>query len=199
MRIKKSTWLFYLVSFLLVAFDQVTKIFIKGFSIFGFTKQGFQIGESYNLLGDFVKLTYVENAGMAFGISFGPAKIILSLFSVTATFFLAYYLHKAAGYSKYLKLGVAIILAGALGNLIDRVFYGVIYGEAPLFYGKVVDYMQIDIPDINIFGLYYTHWPVFNVADSCITIGVIILLLFNKHIPSFSQVFGKSNKQIDEA
>jgi signal peptidase II len=196
MKFNKGTWFYYTISFLLIFFDQLTKVLVKGFSLFGFTKQGFQLGESYNIIGDFARITYVENAGMAFGISFGPAKIILSLFSIIASGFLAYYLNKISEFSKYLKLGVAFILAGAVGNLIDRVFYGVLYGDASLFYGKVVDYMQFDIPDINIFGLYYTHWPVFNVADSCITIGVVILLIFNKQIPSFSQVFLK--KQTNE-
>jgi len=189
---------FYILSLILVFIDQLTKILVKGFNLFGISVEGFRLGESVSLIGDFAQITYVENAGMAFGISFGPAKIILSLFSVFASGFLVYYLYKISEYSKYIKLGISLILAGAVGNLIDRVFYGVFYGEAPLFYGKVVDFMQIDIPDINIFGLYYTHWPVFNVADSCITIGVVVLLIFNKHIPSFSQVFREKKVIADE-
>jgi len=192
MKINGGSRSFFFLSIILVFFDQLTKLLVKGFNVFGITKEGFGLGESYSLIGEFAKITYVENAGMAFGISFGPAKIILSLFSILASGFLVYYLNKVSEYSRYFKLGVSFILAGAVGNLIDRVFYGVLYGEAPIFYGKVVDYMQFDIPDINIFGIYYTHWPVFNVADSCITIGVVLLLVFNKQIPSFSQVFKKN-------
>ncbi len=198
MKIEKHTWFYYLISLILVFFDQVTKILVKGINLFGISLNGFQLGESYKIIDDFVKITYVENAGMAFGISFGPAKIILSMFSILASCFLVYYLHKVSEYSKFLKLGISLILAGAVGNLIDRVFYGILYGEAPLFYGKVVDFMQIDIPDIDLFGIYYTHWPVFNVADSCITIGVVVLLIFNKHIPTFSQVFKKKYNNSDD-
>jgi signal peptidase II len=191
MKINKGIWSYYILSILLIIFDQISKVFIKGFNLLGLKWEGMNLGDSINVFGETVQLTFIENAGMAFGISFGPAKIILSLFSVIASCFLVYYLNKIYHYSRYLKLGVAIILAGAVGNLIDRVFYGVFYGEAPLFYGKVVDFVRVDIPDINIFGLNYTHWPIFNVADSCITIGVVILLIFNKHIPSFSEVFKK--------
>jgi signal peptidase II len=58
-------------------------------------------------------------------------------------------------------------------------FYGVFYGSDPLFYGKVVDFLQVDIPDITIWGEVYTHWPVFNIADSCVSIGVVMLLILS--------------------
>lgn len=195
---KKNTWCYYIISFFLISFDQITKLLVKGFNFLGIEKTGFELGESYNLIGDTVRITFVENTGMAFGISFGPAKVVLSLFSVAASGFLVYYLYKLSEFSKFVKLGIALILAGAVGNLIDRVFYGVLFGYAPIFYGKVIDFVQIDIPDIDFLGIYYTHWPVFNVADSCITVGVIVLLLFNKHIPSFSQVFKKVDVQKNE-
>jgi signal peptidase II len=76
-----------------------------------------------------------------------------------------------------------LILAGAFGNFIDRMFYGVIYGNSPLFYGLVVDFIQVDIPDITFNSITYTHWPVFNIADSCVSIGMVFLLFFNKFIP----------------
>lgn len=198
MKVNKGIWSYYILSIFLIFFDQISKILVKGFNLFGIKWEGMNLGDSINVFGEIVQLTYIENAGMAFGISFGPAKIVLSLFSVIASCFLIYYLNKIYNYSRYLKMGVSIILAGAVGNLIDRVFYGVFYGEAPIFYGKVVDFVRVDIPDVNFFGLNYTHWPIFNVADSCITIGVIILLIFNKHIPTFSEVFKKGEKISNE-
>ena len=65
-----------------------------------------------------------------------------------------------------------MILGGAVGNMIDRMFYGVLYGEAPLFYGKVVDFFDVDFPDIDLLGYQLTRWPVFNIADASVTVGV---------------------------
>jgi signal peptidase II len=73
-----------------------------------------------------------------------------------------------------------MILGGALGNLIDRVFYGVIFGDAPLFYGKVVDFLDMNFFDINLFGYQLTRWPVFNIADASVTLGVLLLLFFHR-------------------
>ena len=73
-----------------------------------------------------------------------------------------------------------MILGGALGNLIDRVFYGVFFGDAPLFYGKVVDFLDMNFFDINIFGYQLTRWPVFNIADASVTLGVLLLLFFHR-------------------
>ena len=172
MKLNKGIWTYYVLSIFLIALDQVSKLFVKGFNLLGIHWEGLNLGDSINILGETVQLTFIENEGIA-------------------SYFLVYYLNKIHYYSKYLKLGVAFILAGAVGNLIDRVFYGVFYGEASLFYGKVVDFVRVDIPDLNLFGLNYTHWPIFNVADACITIGVVILVIFNKHIPPFSEVFKK--------
>ena len=89
------------------------------------------------------------------------------------------------------------ILAGAVGNLVDRVFYGMIYGYAPIFWGRVVDFVQVDIPDINFWNIHYTHFPVFNVADSCVTVGVAFLLIFHNRIPSFAELKTKRAEEID--
>lgn len=198
MKIKKKIIGYYILALSLITFDQITKLCIKGFNFLGIEHTGMRIGETINVIGDKVQIIFIENAGMAFGISFGAGKIFLSLFSIIASVALVYYLYKLSEHSGFVKLGIAFILAGAFGNLIDRVFYGVIFSEAPLFYGRVVDFVQIDIPDINFLGLSYSHWPVFNVADACITIGVVTLLIFNKHIPPMKEIFAKDRNNINE-
>ena len=178
----KNTTL-YVTAFILVVLDQITKIMVKGFSLFGFDHQGMYLGESFNVLGDFLRITFVENPGMAFGVEFGAGKIFLTIFSLVASCGLVYYLHSIKQAHKFVRIGIMLILAGAFGNFIDRMFYGVIYGNSPLFYGLVVDFIQVDIPDITINSITYTYWPVFNIADSCVSIGMVLLLFFNKYIP----------------
>ncbi len=187
----QSSRTYFIIAIILVIFDQLTKIAVKGFNIFGIEHTGMMLGESIPLIGDFLRITFVENEGMAFGIKFGSGKIFLSLFSVIASIALGIFLHKLKQYSLFAKIPIMLIFAGAIGNLIDRVFYGVFYGESPLFYGKVVDFIQVDIPDVTIFGSTYTHWPVFNIADSCVTCGVILLILFHNKIPPLKEVFRK--------
>ncbi len=185
---------FFTLAFVLVLLDQATKIAVKGFSTFGVEHQGMFLGESISVIGDFLRITYVENSGMAFGLEVGSFKIFLSLFSVAASIVLIYYLYKISKFSNFVKTGVALILAGAIGNLIDRVFYGFLYSEASLLYGRVVDFIQVDIPDVTVFGVHYDHWPVFNVADACVTVGVIILIIFHKKIPTLKEISGQENK-----
>jgi signal peptidase II len=185
---------YYIIAIALVFIDQLTKIAIKGFSLFGIEHKGMSLGQSIPVIGDLLRITYVENQGMAFGIEFGILKILLSLFSVAASILLVILIKKLKDSDAYVKIGFALILAGAAGNLIDRVFYGVIYGGFPLFYGRVVDFLEFDIPDIELWGNLWTHFPVFNVADSCVTLGVIILLLFHKRIPNLSDLFKKYPK-----
>lgn len=175
--------LYLIIAFFLVLLDQVTKIFVKGFNLLGFLHSGMHIGESFPIIGDAVKITFVENPGMAFGVEFGSGKIFLTLFSLIASIGLIFYLRLLNKAHIYVRIAIMLILSGAFGNFIDRMFYGVFYGEGPLFYGLVVDFIQIDIPDITIGSLTYTHWPVFNIADSCVTIGMILLIIFNKHLP----------------
>lgn len=179
--------LFY--ALLLILLDQVTKIAVKGFSLMGFTHQGMFLGESISVIGEFLRCTFVENPGMAFGVEFGSGKIFLTLFSLIASIGLVYYLLTIESAKIQIRIAIMLILAGAFGNFIDRMFYGVFYGEGPLFYGLVVDFIQIDIPDIQLGQLVYTHWPVFNVADSCVSIGMILLLMYNRYLPyPFAQV-----------
>ena len=177
------------IAFLLIVFDQATKIAVKGFSLLGFTHPGMFIGESISVIGEFLRFTFVENPGMAFGVEFGSGKIFLTLFSLIASIGLVYYLLKIESAKIQIRIAIMLILAGAFGNFIDRMFYGVLYGEGPLFYGLVVDFIQIDIPDIQIGQFAYTHWPVFNIADSCVSIGMILILLYNRYLPyPFTQV-----------
>lgn len=199
---KKNTTLLFTVSFLLIVFDQVTKFLIKGFSFLGMSSEGFGYGEKVEVIGKAIQFTFVENPGMAFSIEFGAGKIFLSLFSIIASILLILYIRKIGDKPIGYKISVMLIFAGATGNMIDRVFYGVIYEYGPLFYGKVVDFILVDIPDINIFGKYYDYFPVFNVADSCVSVGIVLLLFYNKYIPTLSELMGKKNDnemtQIDE-
>ena len=193
---KNNSKYFYIAAIILILLDQTTKLFIKGFSFDGITYPGVPIGQNISVIGNFLQFTYVENSGMAFGITFGAGKIFLSLFSIIASIALGYYLYKLEGFSFWVKLGIMLIFAGAVGNLIDRVFYGLFFHEGPIFYGRVVDFVQVDIPDINFWIIHYTHFPVFNVADSCVSCGVVLLLIVHKKIPQFSKVFPKNKQEV---
>jgi len=199
---KQNTKLLFIVSILLIVLDQVTKFLIKGFSFLGFSSEGFGYGEKVEVIGKAIQFTFVENPGMAFSIEFGAGKIFLSLFSVIASILLVLYIRNIGDKPTGYKISVLLIFAGATGNMIDRVFYGVIYDYAPLFYGKVVDFILVDIPNIDVFGKYYDYFPVFNVADSCVSVGIVLLLIYNKHIPTLSELRGKEketdNIQINE-
>lgn len=184
----RSTRRFFVLSIVLILLDQITKIWVKGFTLFGIHHDGMFLGESHQLIGEAVRLTFVENPGMAFGVSFGWGKVFLTLFSLIAGCGLAWYLSKLRHHSTWVQLGISLLLAGAIGNFIDRAFYGVLYGEGALFYGLVVDFIQVDIPDVNWFGQVYTHWPVFNVADSCVSCGMVLLFILNKKIPMLNQL-----------
>lgn len=162
---------------MLVVLDQVTKVLVKGFDLFGIVHEGMFLGESRPLLGDALRLTFVENPGMAFGIEWGNAKIILTLLTIGIVLLIVRMIMQTPESARIVRFSLTLLLGGAVGNLIDRMFYGVLYGEGPLFYGKVVDFLQVDIPDVSLFGELYTHWPVFNVADSCVSVGVVTLLI----------------------
>lgn len=170
------------LSLLIVIADQLTKLYIKGISIpfLNINFDGMRYGQSKEVFGDFLKITFVENPGMAFGIEVGDSKLFLSLFSLVASIGILIYLYKVRKGHLLFRISLALILAGAVGNLIDRTFYGVIYGYAPLFYGKVVDFFNVDFFDFSLFGRTYERWPIFNIADSAVTIGVLSLIFFNR-------------------
>ena len=165
----------------IVVADQITKLLVKGFAVpvLGITHKGYQIGTSFSVVGDFIRLTYIENPGMAFGIDFG-GKMFLTLFSIAASVGIFLYLLRIRNESFIVRLSLAMILGGAVGNLIDRIFYGVIFGTAPLFYGHVVDFVDIDFFNLSFLGYNITRWPVFNIADASESVGVVVLLLFHR-------------------
>lgn len=186
---------YHLLAVILVLIDQITKIAVKGFSVLGFTHEGMRLGESIEPVGSLVRITFVENPGMAFGISWGEAKIVLTLLTVVIAAALWVYLVRLRDAHWTVRLAIGLLLAGATGNLIDRAFYGVLYGEGPLMYGHVVDFLQVDIPDITWFGQVYTHWPVFNVADSCVSVGIVLLLMFGGRLPESAGIQREQSEQ----
>ncbi len=171
------------LSFAVVIVDQVTKLMIKGFSIpfLNINFDGMYLGQMIPIFGNFFRFTFVENPGMAFGYDPGSSfKLIISIFSLAASIGLVFYLYIIRDKSWSLRISIALILGGAVGNLIDRTFYGLFYDYAPLFYGKVVDFFDVDFFDFTLFGRSYDRWPVFNIADAAVTVGVLVLLLFYK-------------------
>ncbi|MBS1904023.1 MAG: signal peptidase II [Bacteroidetes bacterium] len=158
----------YWVTAAIVVVDQLTKLLIKGASVFGFP--GMPLHSSKPFIDDILRITYVENPGIAFGINFPALKVFFSIFSGIAAIAIFVYLERnGSKLHKWDRLGLVMIMGGAIGNLIDRCFYGVIFGEERLFYGHVVDFLD--------FGYKTNWWPVFNIADSAVTVGVSILVL----------------------
>lgn len=173
------------LSFFVVIADQITKLLVKGFSIpfLNFNYDGMYYGQVIPVIGDFFRLTFIENPGMAFGYDPGSAfKFWVTLFSLAASIGLIVYIYLIRDKSFSLRLAIALILGGAIGNLIDRMFYGVIFDYAPLFYGKVVDFLDVDFFDFTLFGKTYDRWPIFNIADAAVSTGVLVLIFFyRKH------------------
>lgn len=150
------------------------------------------LGQEYKVLGDWFIIHFTENNGMAFGLEFGGefGKLALSLFRIIAVGGIGYGLHYLIQrkYHRGLILNVALIFAGALGNIIDSVFYGLIYGYETLFHGRVVDMLYFPILK-GTFPTWFPVWggepfeffrPVFNLADAAISVGVITILIFQK-------------------
>ncbi len=174
--------LFFTIAVLIT--DLFSKFYIKGITIpfLNIKLEGLYHGESISVLGDFFKITFIENPGMAFGFNPGSDfKLWISLFSLVACIGLLVYLYLAREKSLSLRIAIAMILGGAIGNLIDRMFYGIIYDYAPMFYGKVVDFLDFDFFNFSILGRNYDRWPIFNIADASVTVGVLILIFFYRH------------------
>jgi len=176
------------VTGIIVFLDQLTKLLVKGFSIsfLDFYHSGMQLGASIPILGDLVRLTFIENPGMAFGIDIG-GRLFLTIFSIIASGGILFYLYKIRDESLAVRAPLAMILGGAVGNLIDRIFYGVIFGEGSLFYGKVVDFVDVDFFNIEFMNFHISRWPVFNIADASVSMGVLTLLVFHRKFTSVDE------------
>ena len=136
------------VSAILVLADQVSKaIVVRTMSLY----------ESVPVIENFFHFTFITNDGMAFGIDFPFGYFIFSLVSVLLTLFLFWYLWTVRNDSLVIRLGLAMIIAGAVGNLIDR-----------LMLGEVIDFLDFMIGNF--------HWYVFNLADSYVTVGMVLIL-----------------------
>ncbi len=171
------------VSLFVVIIDQVSKLMVKGLSI-PFIKlniQGLERWQKIPVLGGIFNITLVENPGIAFGIDLGSNfKLMVSVFTLVASMGLLYYIFRNKEKKFDFRLSLALILGGAVGNLIDRIFYGILYDYAPLFHGRVVDFLDFRIFNLFIFNRTFGNY-VFNFADVSVTAGVILLLfILNK-------------------
>ncbi|RYE21688.1 MAG: lipoprotein signal peptidase [Sphingobacteriales bacterium] len=190
-----------LIILAVIVIDQLVKFYIK---------TNFYYNEEVSVLGGWFRLHFIENEGMAFGMKLGNAdtgKLFLTLFrlvAVTSGFFLLKHIVKKR-YTKGAIICGALILAGALGNLIDSIFYGMIFSESTFHIAKLVPFGQGygklfhgRVVDMLYFPLVETTWPdwvpglggrelaffepIFNIADAAISVGVLILVFFQKKI-----------------
>ena len=196
---------------ILVVIDQVIKILVK---------TNMQIGEHFSVIGNWFQIFFIENEGMAFGMKFGGAvgKFLLSFFRIALSgalcWWIASLVRKSVDSEGKLALlpdgkpviptgvlvGLTLITAGAFGNIIDSLFYGVIFDYAPLMFGRVVDMFYFPLVDtiwpdwVPFVGgdrlLFFA--PVFNFADSCVTVGAFYLILFQNRF--FTRAEEKKNK-----
>jgi len=176
----KYTILSFSIIIIFVIADQFLKVWVKS---------NMEIGEMFSVLGNWFYFYFVENEGMAFGISFGKSfgKILLTLIRIGVVSFLIYYLLKIIKNKKadyVIVITFSLIIAGALGNIIDSLFYGMIYNYAPFMMGHVVDMFYFPLfkmPDwIPFWGGNHFFPAIFNIADTCVTIGVFSIIIFNK-------------------
>ena len=169
------------VSLCIILLDQITKLLVKGFTlpVVNYYHQGMQLGQSIPVIGDFLRLTFIENPGMVFGIEVS-GRLLLVIINIIASMGILYYIYHVRNEAFIVRLTLAMILGGAIGNVIDRVFYGVIFGEAPLFYGKVVDFIDMDFFHIDFLWIHMDRFAVFNFADFFISTGIVLMLLFHK-------------------
>ena len=178
-----------LLGILLVVIDQVIKILVR---------TNMSIGESIHVAGDWFQILYIENNGMAFGMAFGGVvgKFLLSFFRICLFGALCWWITKLCRRNESIEKGIlkespvpvgvlyglTLITAGAMGNIIDSLFYGVIFGYAPFMFGQVVDMFYFPLwtwPEwLPWLGGHVFFEPVFNFADSCVTVGALYLVIF---------------------
>jgi signal peptidase II len=180
---------YYLIALAVICIDQLSKLLVHEYMY---------IHQEINVLGDWFRLHYLLNPGMAFGIRWKSefGKMALTLFRIGAMFGIGYYLYRMTmrhAHTGFL-VSMALILGGAIGNVIDSTFYGVFLNNAPpdapyrWFHGQVIDMLFFPI-----FEFYWPDWvpwlsddkfiffsPVFNIADSSIFIGVVSILIFQR-------------------
>ncbi|MBR2476490.1 MAG: lipoprotein signal peptidase [Bacteroidales bacterium] len=206
---RKYIWLSVIVILLVLIIDQTSKFLVK---------TNMYLGESIDVFSWF-KILFIENNGMAFGMELG-SKLFLTIFRIVAITLIGFYIYKLIKNNDKLKKGylisISLIFAGALGNIIDCLFYGVIFnaprfpeiatlfpaegGYADFMYGRVVDMLYFPLfsfvwPDWIPFvgGEYFEFFePVFNIADSAITIGIALVLIFYRK--SLSLEFSKEKE-----
>ena len=192
---KNRLWLAVAIILAILVIDQVIKIMVK---------THMHIGESIPVFGSWFQILFIENEGMAFGMHFGGSvgKILLSVFRLAASvgiaWFIVYLIKKES--RKFLIVSMALVFAGAVGNIIDSCFYGLIFSEstfevatmfpeeggyAPFLFGKVVDMFYFPIIDTTLpewvpiwGGEHFTFFnAIFNFADAAITIGIFMLVI----------------------
>ncbi|MCU0445948.1 MAG: lipoprotein signal peptidase [Microscillaceae bacterium] len=198
-------WKFFLLSLLIIGIDQAVKLWVH------FNMEIGPAGQ-IKVFGEWFKIHYILNPGMAFGLKLDAeyGKLLLSIFRIVATLGIAYYIKILVDRKAHQGLiwCVALILGGAVGNVVDSTFYGIfLSGNLPkdpvppmaLFHGQVIDMFYVDIwegylptwiPLIG--GDYYSFWPIFNVADASIFVGVAIILIFQR------QFFAKPHSSVEE-
>lgn len=189
----------FLIVTLILIVDQALKFWIK---------TTMSLGEEINVMGNWFIIHFTENPGMAFGMQFSGnyGKLILSIFRIIAIIGIIYYLYIIT--RKKVKTGLivslSLVLAGAAGNMIDSAFYGMIFSSSNYFevarfmpveggYGTFLHGRVVDMFYFPIFQGIYPDWvpivggtdyiffrPVFNIADSSITIGVLLMIIFQK-------------------
>lgn len=207
----------FLLILLVVLADQVLKIYVK---------THFHIGETHPVIGNWFRLYFIENEGMAYGWQFGGewGKLMLTLFRMGAVVFGVFYLRKIVQkkYHSGFIICASLIFAGALGNLIDSMFYGLIFedsssltlniakifpphGYAGFLHGKVVDMLYFPIIQNAHFPAWFPFWggeefvffrPIFNISDAAISVGIITILLFQKRFFK-AHSHDASNKSIE--
>jgi len=188
------------IVFLVLLIDQLIKIWIK---------THMAIGDEHHIIGNWFIIHFTENPGMAFGYQFGGnyGKILLSLLRIVAVGLIGWYLYMniKKGTNLAFVISVSLILAGAMGNIIDSAFYGMIFndsmfqiaqfmpkggGYGTFMHGRVVDMFYFPIIEGH-FPSWFPIWgsedfvffrPVFNIADASISIGVFLILIFQKRI-----------------
>jgi len=188
MTFRKEHFQYFGLSLLVIVIDQITKLLVHNYMDYGIVGQ-------IKIFGEWFKLHYTLNPGMAFGIELGSeyGKLMLTSFRLVAMFGIGYYLFTLIEKkinTSYI-ICIALILGGAMGNLFDSLFYGVLLNNAPegspfpLLHGQVIDMLYVDIwegflPEwIPLFGgQYYAFWPIFNIADATIFTSISTLLIF---------------------